>query len=61
MQSPDPKDIQITLTGFLEEKTAKFMHELWTLLLSAQESPSGVPKEIIDAKKESLKSSMVKR
>ncbi|KAG5674031.1 hypothetical protein PVAND_004022 [Polypedilum vanderplanki] len=39
MKIPDPKKIQIYLTGFLGSKNAKiFVEQLWELLLSAQES-----------------------
>ncbi|CDS00864.1 hypothetical protein [Sporisorium scitamineum] len=38
---PDVKKMQIQLTGFLEDKTADFMGELWELLISAQDSPGG--------------------
>ncbi|KAI9830807.1 MAG: Serine/arginine repetitive matrix protein 1 [Phylliscum demangeonii] len=48
---PDIKKLQIQLTGFLEKDTAKFCKELWTLCLSAQANPQGVPKELLEAKK----------
>lgn len=48
---PDIKSLQIQLTGFLEKDTALFCKELWKLLLSAQASPQGVPKELLEAKK----------
>lgn len=35
------------------------MGELWDLLLSAQASPSGIPKQFLDQKKEELKKKMV--
>lgn len=43
--------MQVSLTGFLEQKTVAFMKLLWTLLIDAQESPSGVPKSILEKKK----------
>lgn len=52
---PDPKKIQIQLMGFLESQTADFMAELWELLISAQESPGGVPKRFVEEKKEELR------
>lgn len=52
---PDPKKVQIQLTGFLEGKTAEFMSELWELLISAQDSPGGVPKRFVEEKKEELR------
>ncbi|XP_065878609.1 uncharacterized protein [Euphorbia lathyris] len=46
------KEVQISLTGFMEKNTGKFMKELWTLLLSAQRNESGVPQQFLDAKEE---------
>ncbi|KAK9280115.1 hypothetical protein L1049_013802 [Liquidambar formosana] len=46
------KQVQISLTGFMEKNTGKFMKELWTLLLSAQKNASGVPQQFLDAKEE---------
>ncbi|KAM0862412.1 hypothetical protein ACQ4PT_045294 [Festuca glaucescens] len=46
----DGKHIQIQLTGFMEKNTIKFMKELWSLLLSAQQNASGVPQQFLDAK-----------
>lgn len=43
--------LQIQLTGFLDKDTPKFCKELWTLCLSAQSNPQGVPKELLEAKK----------
>ncbi|KAH6587435.1 hypothetical protein BASA50_011377 [Batrachochytrium salamandrivorans] len=51
----DPRQIQIKLTGFLEVKTPKFMEDLWNLLLSAQASPTGIPKEFLDSKMEDIR------
>ncbi|KAJ0289405.1 hypothetical protein COL26b_003089 [Colletotrichum chrysophilum] len=48
---PDIKSLQIQLTGFLDKDTAPFCKELWKLCLSAQTSPQGVPKELLEAKK----------
>ncbi|GAB0139936.1 hypothetical protein EsHS_00000574 [Epichloe bromicola] len=48
---PDIKSLQIQLTGFLDKDTAPFCKKLWNLLLSAQGSPQGVPKELLEAKK----------
>ncbi|KAL9039497.1 MAG: hypothetical protein Q9214_004853 [Letrouitia sp. 1 TL-2023] len=39
------------LTGFLQKGTPKFCKDLWTLCLSAQNNSSGVPKELLEAKK----------
>ncbi|KAJ5472635.1 Splicing factor PWI [Penicillium desertorum] len=48
---PDIKLLQIQLTGFLDKDTPKFCQELWSLCLSGQENPQGVPKELLEAKK----------
>ncbi|KAL9604821.1 MAG: hypothetical protein Q9219_000269 [cf. Caloplaca sp. 3 TL-2023] len=48
---PNIKVLQIQLTGFLDRDTPKFCKELWTLCLSAQSNPQGVPKELLEAKK----------
>ncbi|CAE6408252.1 unnamed protein product [Rhizoctonia solani] len=52
---PDPKLMQINLTGFLESKTPAFMSSLWSLLLEAQDSPAGVPASFVQEKKEELR------
>ncbi|CAN7938755.1 unnamed protein product [Ixodes hexagonus] len=53
---PDPRMMQINLTGFLNGKNARdFMGDLWTLLLSAQESVGGIPAEFLEQKKEEIK------
>ncbi|KAL8706707.1 MAG: hypothetical protein Q9201_000232 [Fulgogasparrea decipioides] len=51
---PDIKVLQIQLTGFLDKDTPKFCKDLWTLCLSAQSNPQGVPKELLEAKKAEL-------
>ncbi|VDD81508.1 unnamed protein product [Mesocestoides corti] len=57
-QFPDPKDIQINLTAFLGSKSARiFVTELWDLLLSAMNTPGGVPAIFLEAKKAELLSS----
>ena len=56
---PDPKNIQWSLTGFLEKDTPSFCQELWNLMLDAQSNPQGVPKALLDAKKEELKQEKV--
>lgn len=55
----DPKEIQIQMTGFLEESTFKFMKQLWELLLSAQSSVGGIPQIFLEAKKEEIKKQRV--
>ena len=44
--------MQINLTGFLTKDTPVFMTALWQLLLEAQDSPAGVPRTLVEAKKE---------
>ncbi len=47
--------MQINLTGFLQQKNARvFMGELWALLVSAQQSPVGIPAKFLEAKKNEL-------
>ena len=59
-QDPDPRKMQINLTGFLNGKNARiFMGELWKLLDSAQNNDSGIPQEMIDKKKEEIKNRRV--
>jgi serine/arginine repetitive matrix protein 1 len=51
----NPKTLQFQLLGFLEsEKAAIFVTELWTLLLAAQNSSSGIPPAFIEEKKSQL-------
>lgn len=51
----NPKTLQFQLLGFLEpEKAAAFVTELWTLLLAAHHSPSGIPPVFIEEKKMQL-------
>ncbi|KAJ1956999.1 hypothetical protein IWQ62_005183, partial [Dispira parvispora] len=51
---PDPVDIQINLTGFLENKAGPFVQELWQLLLSAQSSIGGIPPVFLEQKKQEI-------
>lgn len=59
MQEVNGKEVQISLTGFMERNTGKFMKELWLLLLSAQKNASGVPQQFLDAKEEETKKKKV--
>lgn len=59
MQEINGKEIQISLTGFMEKNTGKFMKELWTLLISAQNNASGIPQQFLDAKEEETKKNKV--
>lgn len=52
--------MQINLTGFLDGKNAReFMSELWSLLISAEDSTDGIPALILEQKKDELKKRMV--
>ena len=54
--------MQINLTGFLNARSARqFVSELWDLLLSAQENPSGIPAKFVDEKKEEILKRQVRR
>lgn len=59
LQVVNGKKIQISITGFMEKNTGKFMKELWTLLLSAQNNASHVPQQFLDAKEEETRSKKV--
>lgn len=53
--TPDPKTVQINLTGFLNAKNARlFMAELWPMLVSAQSNPHGIPEKLIEMKRQEL-------
>ncbi|KAI0002131.1 hypothetical protein BJV74DRAFT_876601 [Russula compacta] len=53
--TPDPKKMQINLTGFLTDSTAAFMVALWNLLIEAQDSPAGIPRSFVEEKKEEMR------
>ncbi|KAI0754278.1 PWI domain-containing protein [Daedaleopsis nitida] len=53
--TPDPRKMQINLTGFLTNSTPAFMSALWSLLLEAQESPAGVPRTFVEEKKQEMR------
>ncbi|CAF0979119.1 unnamed protein product [Adineta ricciae] len=54
-KNPDPKMMQINLTGFLGGSKARlFIGELWKFLASAQVSPDGIPAELVEMKKQEL-------
>ncbi|KAI8322660.1 PWI domain-containing protein [Martensiomyces pterosporus] len=53
--TPDPKTMQLNLTGFLESKTQGFMQSLWAVLLEAQQSQGGVPESFIRDKVEEIR------
>jgi len=51
----DPKEMQLALAGFLDKHTAGFMRDLWSLLISAQKMPGGVPREFVEKQEEALR------
>jgi len=53
-QSPDPKHIQIHLTGFLEQDARAFTEELWTHLVTACHNAGGIPTAMLEATKKKL-------
>ncbi|KAI0302421.1 hypothetical protein B0F90DRAFT_1714636 [Multifurca ochricompacta] len=53
--TPDPKKMQINLTGFLTDSTPAFMVALWNLLIEAQTSPAGIPQSFVEEKKEEMR------
>ena len=59
-QFPEPKELQMNLTGFLHAKYARvFMQELWDLLISAQENIGGIPTRFLEQKKEEIRQKKV--
>jgi len=53
-QPLNPYQLQLDITGFLHKDAALFVAELWTLLLSAQNAPRGMPPELVAAAKEKI-------
>ncbi|CAK4031326.1 Serine arginine repetitive matrix 1 [Lecanosticta acicola] len=51
---PNIKQLQNDITGFLDKDAPTFCLELWKLCLSAQANPNGIPKELLEAKKNEL-------
>jgi len=49
-----PKQMMTELLSFLEKNTSLFMKELWSLLISAQQSDDGVPLQLVRAKEEEV-------
>lgn len=47
------------ITGFLDKDAPGFSKDLWKLLLSAQSGAQGVPKELLEAKKQELEQERV--
>ncbi|TFK73358.1 PWI domain-containing protein, partial [Pluteus cervinus] len=53
--TPDPRKMQINLTGFLTGDAPAFMLALWKLLLEAQSELTGVPRTFLEEKKEEMR------
>jgi len=53
--TPNPKELQHQLEGFLEKDTPAFVKELWMLLISANENESGIPSTLLEQKKNELR------
>lgn len=53
-QSPDPRTMQIQLTGFLERDAKTFTEELWKHITSAARNPGGIPTQMLEATKRKL-------
>ena len=52
----DPRKAQLDLEGFLgSDEAAAFASELWSMMLDAQNSPSGIPKVLVEKKKEEMR------
>jgi len=52
--SPDPKEMTISLMGFLERDAKPFMEELWNHIVTASRNPSGIPTKMLDDAKKVL-------
>jgi len=52
--SPDPKEMTISLMGFLERDAKPFMEELWHHIVTASRNPSGIPTKMLDDAKKVL-------
>jgi len=50
-QFPDPRHLQVNITGFLEHDASDFCKELWKHLNSAQNSIAGIPPQFLAKKK----------
>ncbi|KAG1676347.1 hypothetical protein FOA52_001142 [Chlamydomonas sp. UWO 241] len=54
----DAKQLHVTLTPFLEKNTSLFMKELWSMLASANATPSGIPQSLLDKEAAKLATQM---
>lgn len=53
-QFPDPRQLQINITGFLEKDASGFVLDMWKLLISAQNN-HGIPPEFLEKKKDEIR------
>jgi len=53
-QSPDPRVMQIQLTGFLERDAKPFTEELWNHIVTASRNPGGIPTKMLEDTKRKL-------
>lgn len=53
-QYPDPRHLQINITGFLEKDASGFVLDMWKLLISAQNN-HGIPPEFLEKKKDEIR------
>jgi serine/arginine repetitive matrix protein 1 len=53
-KSFDPRQLVVNISGFLEGPTETFVRELWSLLVSASKSTSGIPESFLKKKQTEL-------
>jgi len=58
-QNPDPKLLQINITGFLATDASEFVLELWKILMGAQNNIGGIPPQFLEKKKEEIRARKV--
>ena len=58
--TPDPCELQLLLTGFLERQAQPFVAALWTMLADAQAGAQGIPSTLLEAKKAELIAAQVR-
>ena len=54
VQYPDIGNFEQHMSGFLGKDTRPFCSKLWTLALSAQNDPDGIPKELVEERRREL-------
>jgi hypothetical protein len=54
LQKLNPAEMVLNLTGFLEAEALGFVAELWKLILSAMESPLGIPAVFLEAQQKQI-------